>query len=98
MSLFRIVDRDGRMVADADNLDGLTKVVSNAPPGVSTLTIFRRSRRSGSRPAGGVRVVTLTWKGPRLPVPAGSATGGTGSSPPGGEPCRPWDRQKGFAG
>ena len=25
MSMFRIVDRGGRMVADADNLDGLTK-------------------------------------------------------------------------
>ncbi len=33
MSLFRIVDRDGEMLADADSLDGVTKVVSNAPPG-----------------------------------------------------------------
>jgi len=33
MSLFRIVDPDGEMLADADSLDGVTKVVRNAPPG-----------------------------------------------------------------
>ena len=27
MSFFRIVDRDGEMLADADSLDGVTKVV-----------------------------------------------------------------------
>ena len=31
MSLFRIVDRDGEMLADADTLDGVTEVVRNAP-------------------------------------------------------------------
>jgi len=33
MSFFRIVDREGEMLADANSLDGVTKVVSNAPPG-----------------------------------------------------------------
>ncbi len=33
MSFFRIVDRDGEMLADADSLDGVTKVVRSAPPG-----------------------------------------------------------------
>jgi hypothetical protein len=33
MSFFRIVDRDVEMLADADSLDGVTMVVSNAPPG-----------------------------------------------------------------
>ncbi len=33
MSFFRIVDRDGEMLADADSLHGVTEVVRNAPPG-----------------------------------------------------------------
>jgi hypothetical protein len=33
MSLFRIVDRDGEMLADADSLDGLTEIVRHAPTG-----------------------------------------------------------------
>ena len=33
MSLFRIVDRDGEMLADADSVDGVAEVVRNAPPG-----------------------------------------------------------------
>ena len=33
MSLFRIVDRDGEMLADADSMDGVTELVRNAPPG-----------------------------------------------------------------
>ena len=33
MSLFRIVDRNGEMFADADSLDGVTEIVRLAPPG-----------------------------------------------------------------
>ncbi len=33
MSFFRIVDRDGEMLADADSLDRVTEVVGKAPPG-----------------------------------------------------------------
>jgi len=33
MSFFRIVDRDGEMLADADSLDDVTELVRNAPPG-----------------------------------------------------------------
>ena len=33
MSLFRIDDRDGEMLADADSLDGVTEVVRKAAPG-----------------------------------------------------------------
>ncbi len=33
MSLFRIVDRDGEMSADAATLDGVTEVVRLGPPG-----------------------------------------------------------------
>jgi hypothetical protein len=33
MRLFRIVDREGQMLADADCLDGVTGVVRLAPPG-----------------------------------------------------------------
>lgn len=33
MSVFRIVNRDGEMLADADSLDGVTEPVRNAPPG-----------------------------------------------------------------
>ena len=33
MSLFRIVDRDGEMLADADRLDGVTEIVRRAPTG-----------------------------------------------------------------
>ena len=56
MSLFRIVDRDGEMVADADTLNGVTEVVCNAPPGryhvdeisVDPLPSRRTARRWGS--------------------------------------------------
>jgi hypothetical protein len=33
VSFFRIVDRDGEMVADADSLDQVTEVLRNAPTG-----------------------------------------------------------------
>ena len=33
MSLFRIVDRDGEMLADAATLDGVTEIVRRVPPG-----------------------------------------------------------------
>ena len=33
MSVFRIVDRDGEILADADSLDGVTEIVRRAPPG-----------------------------------------------------------------
>ncbi len=33
MSLFRIVDRDGEIVADADGLAGVNEIVRRAPPG-----------------------------------------------------------------
>ncbi len=33
MSLFRIVDRDGEMLADSDSLDGVPQLPRNAPPG-----------------------------------------------------------------
>lgn len=33
MSFFRIVDRDGEMLAAAESLDGVTEFVRNAPPG-----------------------------------------------------------------
>ena len=33
MSVFRIVDRDGEMVADSDSLDGMTEIVCRARPG-----------------------------------------------------------------
>ncbi len=33
MNFFRIVDRDGEMLADANSFVGVTEVVSNAPPG-----------------------------------------------------------------
>ena len=33
MSLFRIVDRDGEMLPDADNLDGVIKIVRNPSTG-----------------------------------------------------------------
>jgi len=33
MSVFRIVDRDGEMLADADSIDGVTEIVRRAPTG-----------------------------------------------------------------
>jgi hypothetical protein len=56
MRFFRIVDRDGEMLADADSLDRLTEVVSNAPPGryhvdeisVKPLPSGRTARRWGT--------------------------------------------------
>ena len=33
MSLFRIVDHDGKMLADTDSLDGVTEIVRRAPTG-----------------------------------------------------------------
>ena len=33
MSVFRIVDRDGEIVADADGLAGVNEIVRRAPPG-----------------------------------------------------------------
>jgi len=33
MNFFRIVDRECEMLADADNLDGVTEIVRNAPAG-----------------------------------------------------------------
>lgn len=33
MSVFRIVDRDGEMLADADSIDGVTEIVRRTPTG-----------------------------------------------------------------
>jgi hypothetical protein len=33
MSVFRIVNHEGEMLADADSLDGVTEALRNAPPG-----------------------------------------------------------------
>ena len=33
MSVFRIVDRDGEIVADVDGLAGVNEIVRRAPPG-----------------------------------------------------------------
>ncbi len=41
MSLFRIVDRDGDMMADADNLDEVTEVVRNDPLGRYHIDVIR---------------------------------------------------------
>jgi len=53
MSLFRIVDRDGEMLADADSLDEVTEVVRNAPTGryqVDEISVEPRGmQRGGAR-------------------------------------------------
>ena len=33
MSMFRIFDRDGEMLADADSLNGVTELLRHTPPG-----------------------------------------------------------------
>ena len=64
MSLFRIVDRDGEMLADADGLAGVTEIVRRAPPGRYHVDeISPRSRRVTLRVAGAspYAMTTVAW-------------------------------------
>ena len=54
MSEFRIIDRNGELVADADGLAGVNEIVRRAPTGATMSTRFpwTRSHR-GTRPGAG---------------------------------------------